>query len=177
MGSVREQADHLLVQLEQEQSAACSDQRVQCRNPTLEDRLIARMLARWLDAELARGVAASFSEANAARAKQLTAERTRKALARRLDRLVDRAENPRRASLIAARPPCPEQVRNAMPLILTLRSRLLSGEPLAAQGIARLKTLLSNPHDPCYAGSRRDALMAELQEIVRSLDVGATPPS
>jgi len=48
--------------------------RVQHRKPTLEDRLIARMLARWLDEELARGMGASLSEAHAARAEQLTGE-------------------------------------------------------------------------------------------------------
>ena len=59
-----------------------------------------------------------------------------------------------------------------MPLILTLRSRLLSGEPLAARGIARLKTLLSNPYDQCYVGSRRNALTMELHEISTLLDLG-----
>src|SRR5690348_15414632 len=133
------------MELEQQQSPASLVEPVPCRKPTLEDRLIARMLARWLDAELARGVGASFSEANAARAQQLIADRKRRALALRLDRLVDRAENPRPAFLIAARAPCREQVRDAMPLILALRSRLLSSEPLAVQGIASLKTLLNNP--------------------------------
>lgn len=166
-----------MVEPEWEQSSAISATQGPCRKPTLEDRLIARMLGRWLDEELARGLGASFSEANAARAQQLTAERTRKAAARRLDRLVDRAENPRPASLIAPRPPCREQVRNAMPLILTFRSQLLSKEPLASEGIARLKILLADRRGPCYVPSEPDALMAALQEIVPSLDVGETPPS
>jgi len=160
------------MELEQQQSPASLDEPVPCRKPTLEDRLIARVLARWLDAELARGVGASFSEANAARVQQLTAARKRRALALRLDRLVDRAENPRPAFLIAARAPCREQVRDAMPLILALRSRLLSSEPLAVQGIARLKTLLNNPYGPCYVAGQRDALTVALQEISESLDVG-----
>jgi hypothetical protein len=136
---------------------------------TLEDRLVARMLARWLDEELARGLGASLSEAHAARAEQLTGERARRRVADTLDRLVDRAENPRPASLIPLIPPCREQVRAAMPLILSIRSRLLSGEPLTTQGIARLKILVSDRRGPCYVRSRRDALTLALQDISVSL--------
>jgi hypothetical protein len=175
MSSVYERADDVVMELEQQQSSTDADERYPCGKPTLEDRLIARMLGRWLDVELARGLGASFSEANAARAQQLTSERARKAVARTLDRLVDRAENPRRASLIGHPAPCREQVRNAMPLIHTFRSRLLSGEPLAAEGIARLKVLLAYRRGPCYVPSGPDALMAALQDIGRSLDIGDTP--
>ena len=177
MSSVYERADDVVVELEQQQSSAGSDERYPCGKPTLEDRLIARMLGRWLDEELARGLGASFSEANAARAQQLTTERTRKAVARTLDRLVDRAENPRRASLIAPRAPCREQVRNAVPLILMFRSRLLSGESLEPEEVARLKVLLADRRGPCYVPSEPDALMGALQDIVRSLDIGDTPPA
>jgi hypothetical protein len=162
----------VVVELAQEQGSEASDDQPSCRKPTLEDRLIARMLARWLDAELARGVDASFSEANAARAEQLSAERTRTALARRLDRLVDQARSSRRASLTVGRRPSRDQVNDAMPLILSVKSRLLSGEPLALQGIARLKTLLSDHYGPCYVEGQRDALTRALQEISAMLDLG-----
>ena len=177
MSSVYEPADDVVVELEQQQSSAGADERYPCGKPTLEDRLIARMLGRWLDAELARGLGASFSEANAARAQQLTTERTRKAVARTLDKLVDRAENPPPSFLIAQRAPCREQVRNAMPLILTFRSRLLSGDPLEPEEIARLKVLLADHRGPCYVPSEPDALMAALQDIARSLDIGDTHPT
>ena len=52
-----------------------------------------------------------------------------------------------------------------MPLILSIRSRLLSGEPLATQGIARLKTLLRDRSGACYIPSGHDALRLALQEI------------
>ncbi len=133
------------------------------RKPTLEDRLIARMLARWLDEELARGMGPSLSEAHAARAEQLIGERARRRVARTLDRLVDRAEHPRFASLVL--PPCPEQVRDAMPLILSIRSRLLSDEPLATRGIAQLNTLLRDRRGPCYFASEHGALTVALKEV------------
>ena len=123
------------------------------------------MLAPWLDEELARGMGASLSEAHAARAEQLAGERARRRVARALDRLVDRAQNPRPAYLSPLLPRCPEQVRDAMPLILSIRARLLAGQPLAAQGIARLKTLLRDRSGACYTAGGEGALTVALQEV------------
>jgi hypothetical protein len=151
--SVRDYADDEGVEAEPKPSPAVTAGQCRHGEPTLEDRLVARMLAPWLDEELARGIGASLSEAHAARAEQLTGERARRAVARSLDRLVDRAQNPRPAALIPLVPPCREQVRDAMPLILKIRSLLVSGEPLAARGIASLKKLVSDRCGPCYVRS------------------------
>jgi len=145
------------VQLEREPSPESWTGGHRRRKPTLEDRLIARMLAPWLDQELAHGMGTSLSEAHAARAEQLTSERSRCAVARMLDRLVDRAQKPRPASLTPLLPPSSEQVRDATPLIVSIRSRLLAGQPLAAHGIARLKTLLRDRSGACYTPSRQGA--------------------
>ena len=59
-----------------------------------------------------------------------------------------------------------------MPLILTIRSRLLSREPLSAPGIARLATLLRNHYGPFYVEGPRDALTVALQDISELLDPG-----
>ena len=163
-GSGGDRADDVVVQVEREPSPEFSTGARRRHKPTLEDRLIARMLAPWLDEELARGMGASLSEAHAARAEQLAGERARRRVVRALDRLVDRAQNPRPACPLLV-PPCPEQVRDAMPLILSIRSRLLSGEPLAAQGIARLKTLLRDRSGACYTASGEGALTVALQEV------------
>jgi hypothetical protein len=63
-----------------------------------------------------------------------------------------------------------------MPLIRAIRSRLLSGEPLAAQGTARLKALLSDRRGPCYVSTVRDSLTVALQEIAELLQVEETKP-
>jgi hypothetical protein len=63
-----------------------------------------------------------------------------------------------------------------MPLILAIRSCLLSGEPLAAQGIARLKTLRSDWRGPCYVHNRPHSLTVALQEIAELLEVEETNP-
>ena len=149
--------------------AVTAGKRRRCK-PTLEDRLIARMLAPWLDDELARGMGAALSEAHSARAAQLTGERARRAVAHDLDTLVERAQNPRPASLIPLVPPCREQVRDAMPLILEIRSRLLSGDPMAPRGIACLKKLLSDRCGPCYVLSEAATLTLALQEVLGLLE-------
>ena len=143
------------------------------RSPTLEDRLIAHMLAPWLDRELARGLGESHSEAHAARADQLSGERARRAVAHTLDRLVDRTAKPRRALPHLVIGPCREQVQNAMPLIGSIRSRLCSTDPLDAQAIAELKTLLRDRDGPCYVPTGPDALKVALERISESLDVRA----
>ena len=155
----------MVVQVEQAPSQEFWTRGRPRRQPTLEDRLIARMLAPWLDEELARGIGAHLSEAHAARVRQLTGERARRRVARRLDRLVDRAQNPRLAYLRPRFRPFPEQVRDAMPLIVFIRSRLLSGRPLAARGMARLETLLRDRPGGWYMASGTDALTVALQEV------------
>ena len=164
----------MVVDVEREQGAVFLAGLTRHRMPTLEDRLIARALAPWLDEELARGMQASLSEAHTARAQQLAGKRARRTVAHRLDRLVDRAQNQRTPSRIALGSPCHEQVRDAMPLILAIRSRLLSGEPLTAQGIARLKTLLGDRRGPCYVRSGPHSLTVALQEISELLQVEET---
>ena len=154
-----------MVQVEREPSPEFWTGGSRRRKPTLEDRLIARMLGRWLDEELARGMGASLSEAHAARAEQLAGERARRRVARALDRLVDRAQNSRPAYPSPLLPPCPGQVRDAMPLILSIRARLLAGQPLAAPGIARLKTLLRDRSGACYTVGGERALTAALREV------------
>ncbi len=165
MGSGGGRAHDVVVQVEREPSPEFSTGGRRRHKPALEDRLIARMLAPWLDEELARGMGASLSEAHAARAEQLAGERARRRVARALDRLVDRAQNPGPACPSPLLPPSPEQVRDAMPLILSIRSRLLAGQPLAAQGIARLKTLLRDRSGACYTASDEGALTVALQEV------------
>jgi hypothetical protein len=146
------------------------------REPTLEDRAVAHVLAPWLDRELCAGAAASLSAAHAARAGQLTKERTRRALARSLDRLIERADETRPRSLIVPLPPCREQVRDATALILSTAARLRSPEPLEPQAIARLKTLLRDFGGPCYVRSRPDALTIALRDVSNELDVQPRGP-
>jgi hypothetical protein len=140
------------------------------RGPTVEDRLIARMLGRSIDRELATGVVARITRAHAARVEQLTAPRTRAALASSLERLLECGEGPVSRFGIAA-VPRREQVREATGVIRATANRLRSAEPLDARGIARLKTLLSDRTGPCYVPSHPDALKVAMRDIAKSLNV------
>jgi hypothetical protein len=166
----------LVAELEPEQCALFLAGLSRKRKPRLEDRVIARALARWLDQELGRGMPASLSEAHTARADQLAGKRARRTLARRMDKLVYNAQHQRPPSRIGRVPPCRDQVDNALPLILVIRSRLLSEEPLAAQGIAGLKTLLGDRRGPCYVPSTADSLSVTLREISELLQVEEPEP-
>lgn len=128
------------------------------------------MLARSLDRELSAGVAARISEAHTARIGQLTAGRTRRAVAHSLDHLIEQAQAPVARFRVTAIPCC-EQICQAEAMIRATAARLRSAEPLDARGIARLRTLLADTTGPCYVPSRADALTLALLDISKSLDV------
>ena len=66
--------------------------------------------------------------------------------------------------------PCPEQVLEAVPLIVSIRSRLRSTEPLNAAAVARLKKLLSDRAGPCYVRCEPNALTAALRYVSEALE-------
>jgi len=57
-------------------------------------------------------------------------------------------------------------------MIRSTSARLRSREPIDAQGVARLKVLLSDLDGPCYVPGRPAALTEALQAISDSLDAG-----
>ena len=133
--------------------------------------LCARVCAPSLDSQLAAGSVPWRSRVHAARALQLTSDRHRRAIARSLERLVEAAEQPGgplKGSVVA---PCREQVRAALPLILTIASRLRDPAPVDARAIARLRALLSDGTGPCYSRADPDALSVALETIAQWLDV------
>ena len=135
-------------------------------------RPLARARAPWLDRQLAAGSVPWRSPAHAARALQLTGDRSRGALARWLERLVEHAERPpARFTVSAVVSPCREQVHAALPVILATASRLRSRAPVDARGVARLRALLSDGAGPCYSRGDPVALTVALETISQWLDV------
>ncbi|HEY1509568.1 MAG TPA: hypothetical protein VGF93_11225 [Solirubrobacteraceae bacterium] len=134
-------------------------------------RLSAHLRAPALDRELATGIAPWRSREHAARALQLTRARSRRGLARSLERLVEQAEEPPTAFRGAVITPSREQVMEARPVLLGIAGRLRSGDPIDARGIARLRRLLSDGNGPCYVKIRGNALTSALQEISQWLAV------
>jgi hypothetical protein len=134
--------------------------------------LLAHLRALWLDRQLAAGIVPWHSKLHAVRSLQLTSDRSRRALARSLEHLVEHAEMSRIQSVgTAVVIPCREQVREARPVILAMVSRLRASAPVDARGMARLRLLLTDGTGPCYTPSGRpDALAVELQTVDQWLD-------
>lgn len=133
--------------------------------------LRARLRALSLDRQLASGVEPWRSPVHAARARQLTGERTRRMLARSLEQLIERAEDPPRVHRGAAIQPSRARVAEARPLMLTLASRLRGIGPVAPRGIAALKNLLTDGAGPVYTHGDPETLRRRLAAIDRWLDV------
>lgn len=133
--------------------------------------LIAHVRAPQLDRQLAAGAVPWFSQIHAARAIQLASDHHRRGLARSLEQLIEQAENPPARFMSAVISPCRQQVCEAMPEILAISSRLRSGEPVDARGVARLRALLSDGSGPCYIPGRQAGLSDALHAVSRWLDV------
>ena len=109
------------------------------------------------------------SRAHAARALQLTSERSRRTLAGALDRLLSEIENP--DLTVAAVRPCPAQIRDASLELLELSGRLRDRAPVDAGAVARLRALVFDGAGPCYRRARGHALRSALQAAIREIDV------
>jgi hypothetical protein len=131
---------------------------------------MARLRAPWLDGQLATGTEPWRSPVHAARALQLTSARSRRSVARSLEKLVERADEPSAPYRSAVVPPCRRQVREARPLLLLLAARLRGNDPVDPRGVAALKSLICDGAGPVYAGGRPDALRARLESITPALE-------
>jgi len=134
--------------------------------------LVARVISRRIDGELAAGALSWASPVHAARALQLTSRRNRLTLARSLERLLRDARRPRPSYCTAVVAACRPQVREARGTIRELASRLRSDEPLDARGAASLTLLLTDGGGPCYAEGQQSLVSAleEVSEWLEALD-------
>ncbi len=135
--------------------------------------LAARVRAPWLDRQLRAGVPPWSSPVHAARALQLTGARRRLAIARALDRLIARAEQPPRGRVYctAVVEPCREQVLDARRAIVAISGRLRGRDPIGARGMASLSDLLSDSCGPCYRRGDGGELASALENVAQWLDV------
>jgi hypothetical protein len=146
---------------------------VRLRGPALGLTKVAALLsAPWLDRQLASAVPTWRTPRLAARAVWLTNARRRAALARSLEQLAERAEEPvpKRSPAV---PPRSDQMRDALPEIMAITARLRSGQPLDARGVAMLRALLADGGGPCYVRSCPSALTEALREASQWLSVAS----
>jgi hypothetical protein len=135
----------------------------------LRDRLVARVRAARLDDELARGVAPEASVALLLRAQTLIAPSTRAALATQIQRIlrdalssyvwvISRVTPPRRAVLDAA-----DELE-------ALAHRLVEPGPVSADGVARVRLLLTDGCGPLYAHGASQRLRTVVASARDSLE-------
>jgi hypothetical protein len=141
--------------------------------------LIATWRAGELDRQLADGASPSADAPLAIRGRRLTSRRYRARVAAGLARAVRDAEAPTRGFSAAIRPDRRE-VLAARTVLATLDRRLRAPEPVSAQGIAMLESLLTEGASPLYLptepgelGSRLRAAAAALEPLARRHPVRA----
>ena len=141
---------------------------VECRAGR-RDRLWARLHASELDRQLCRGVAPETGVRLALRAEVLVRPQVRNDLARRIEGVLSVADQPGRAATSSASV-CRERVRAAQRELRLLRARLLATGPVSPQGVALVKTLLTDGTGPLYQQTCQGDLASMVREAVATMD-------
>jgi hypothetical protein len=131
--------------------------------------LIAGWRAAELDSQLAAGASPAADALLAIRARRLTSRRYRARMAAGLARAVRDAEGAGRGFTAAVRPDRREVIA-ARTVLATLDRRLRAAEPVSAQGIALLESLLSDGASPLYRPTEPGALGSQLRAAAAALE-------
>jgi hypothetical protein len=139
------------------------------RRVGLRDRLMARLQARALDRQLARGVAPETCGALALRARTLIGPSARAALARQLRRVVSDVRGGHVwLSRVAVRRPA---VLDAADELEVLADRLVAPGPVDVRGVAEVQLLLTDGTGPLYFPRETEELRARLADALSRLEV------
>jgi hypothetical protein len=129
--------------------------------------MLARFQAGRLDRELAGGADPEQCASLAARAMQLTSEKSRRGLAASLLRLREASTGP---GAIPLRVPVRwERLSQATAELGELASHLLAPVPVPARGVAMVSQLLSDGTGPLYDAASREDLRASAQRAAEAL--------
>jgi hypothetical protein len=134
----------------------------------MRDRMLARIRAAALDAELAAGASPESSVFLALHALHPSAPSQRRLLAGSLQRVAAAADTPTRSRLKA--PVCGPAVRDAGTELQAVIERLVSAEPVSVRGMARVRCLLADGTGPIYRKSAPDRLRNELRGVLAVMD-------
>jgi hypothetical protein len=147
--------------------------RVTRSTPGLGDRVRARLHQGALDRRLAGGDEGRGGREDrelAARAWQLTRRGARERLACALDGILVELDEQPRIVFTAAVPVDRQEAEVARGELIRLAERLRDERPVAAQGVARVRRLLSDGSGPLYAPGGNDALWQALRRASFALD-------
>jgi hypothetical protein len=135
------------------------------------------LMASWCAAELDRQLAAGASPMTnallAIRGQRLTSRRYRARVTAGLTRAVRDAEEPRTLGFSAAVGPHECEVIAARTVFATLERRLRAPEPVSAEGVARLESLLTDGTSPLYRPAEPGALASGLRAAAAALEPSA----
>jgi hypothetical protein len=131
---------------------------------------LARLRGAQLDRRLAEGIEPWRTPVYAARCRQLTTERSRRALARSLERLIEQSDEQPRLSRSTIVRPSRARVHEARPLLLTTASRMRSDVPVHPRAVAAIRILLSDGAGPVYTHGDPETLKLRLQAIAAWMD-------
>ena len=135
----------------------------------IRSRLVAWAGAWWLDQALAGGVCPDTSATLSIRAHRLIGLATRRALARELRDVVDRAGRPREPFDNGIRV-CAIEVLDARDAIEDLASRLDDRAPVEPAGVARARLLLRDGAGPLYSASYPGGLRQAVLVAIDALE-------
>jgi hypothetical protein len=135
--------------------------------------LIAGWRSAELDRQLAAGVSPRADPLLAIRSRRLTSPRYRARIAAGLARAVRDAEATTRGFSAAVRPDSREVIA-ARTVLATLDRRLRAAEPVSAQGIAMLESLLTDGSSALYRPTEPGALGSRLRAAAAALEPVAT---
>jgi hypothetical protein len=144
------------------------------------DRIRARCLAARLDGELARGARPETNADLAARAVRLTSMRSRRELARSLQRILAAGLAGSRGGPMAADPPARVASQPHVPIrrdrvsrsaseLAELAAHLVQPGPVPARGVAMVYQLLTDGGGPLYRRACRDDLTAIVEQATQAL--------
>jgi hypothetical protein len=140
-------------------------------SPSLQDRVLARVLGASLDRRLAGGDLAG-QPVLAARARYLASPAGRRQIVRGWNNVLREARRPP----FMPRPPLSrDQVIAAEPEVRYLLARLAGPRPVAARGAALAMALLTDGTGPVHNPRSPLSLTAAVREAIRQLDPPAGP--
>ena len=137
------------------------------RRVRFRDRVLARIRATALDAELAAGASPESGVALALHAGHLCRPSQRRLLARSLTQVAAVVETRDRSRLKV--PVCSPAVRNARGELQAVVERLVAAGPVDVRGVALIRNLLADGTGPLYRESAPDQLRNELRGALAAM--------
>jgi hypothetical protein len=141
------------------------------RRARLRDRLLTRLRASSLDAELAAGASPESSITLSLRAGLLCRPSYRRLLCQGVTRVVAAAERP--ASSLRKAPVNRDAVHGARAELEAVAERLGAVRPVDVHGVARISGLLTDGTGPLYQASPAGRLRDELRAALEAMDAFA----